>query len=61
MATFNYTSSTNNANIVLWSFGTKIERHSDRDGTTVVRGGLISALNNLGTGVSQGEPFTVLG
>lgn len=61
MATLNFTSSTNNANVVLWSFGTKLEKHSDRDGTSVARGGLISAVNNLGVGVASGDPFTVLG
>jgi hypothetical protein len=61
MATFNFTSSTNNANVVLWSFGTKLEKHSDRDAVSTARGGLISAVNNLGTGVAAGEPFTILG
>lgn len=61
MATFNYTSSTNNANTVLWSFSTKLEKRSDRDGTSVVRGGLIAAVDNLGTGVAAGEPFTIAG
>lgn len=61
MATFNFTSSTNNANVVLWSLCTKLEKHSDRKGTSVVRGGLISAIDNLGVGVAAGEPFTILG
>jgi len=61
MATFNFTSSTNNANIVEWSFGTKLEKRSDRKGTSVVRGGLIAAVNNLGVGVAAGEPFTIAG
>lgn len=61
MATFNFTSSSNNANVVLWSFGTKLEKRSDRKGTTVTRGGLISAINNLGLTVAAGEPYTVLG
>jgi len=61
MATVNFTSSTNNANAVLWSLGTKLEKHSDRDGVTVSRGGLISAINNLGVGVTAANPFTILG
>lgn len=61
MATLNFTNSTNHANVVVWSFGTKLEKHSDRDGVTVARGGLISAVNNLGIGVASGDPFTVLG
>ena len=61
MATFNFASSTNNANVVLWSLCTKLELRSDRDGTSVARGGLIEAVNNLGVGVSAGEPFTILG
>ena len=61
MATFNFTGSTNNANIVLWSFSTTLEKRSDRDGVSVARGGLISAVNNLGVGVAAGDPFTVAG
>lgn len=61
MATFNATASSNNANVVLWSLGTKLEKRSDRKGTSVVRGGLIAAVNNLGVGVAAGEPFTILG
>lgn len=61
MATFNFTNSNNNANIVLWSFSTKLEKRSDRKGVTVARGGLIAAVNNLGVGVAAGEPFTIAG
>ena len=61
MATFNFTNSTNNANIVLWSFSTKLELRSDRDGVSVARGGLIEAVDNLGVGVAAGEPFTIAG
>ena len=60
MATFNFTNTTNNANPVLWSFGTKLEKHSDRKSGSIARGGLISAINNLGTGVAAGKPFTLL-
>jgi len=58
MATFNAASSTNNANAVLWSLSTKLEYHSDRKTSTTVRGGLITAVNNLGVGVAAGDPFT---
>lgn len=60
MATFNFTSSTNNVNPVLWSFGTKLEFRSDRASGSVVRGGLLEAVNNLGVGVAAGEPFTLM-
>jgi hypothetical protein len=60
MATFNFISSTNNINPVAWSLSTKLERHTDRKTSTTVRGGLISAANNLGVGVAAGKPFTIL-
>jgi hypothetical protein len=60
MATFNFTSSTNNVNPVLWSFGTKLEYHTDRESGSFARGALVDAVNNLGVGVAAGEPFTLL-
>lgn len=60
MATFNFTSSTNNANGVLWSLCTKLETHTDRKSGTFARGALIRSVNNLGVGVSIGKPFTLL-
>lgn len=60
MASFNKTNSTNNANLVLWSFSTKIEKRSDRKSGTLTRGSLIAGLNNLGTTVATGNPFTLL-
>lgn len=60
MATFNKTASTNNANSVFWSFSTKIENHTDRKSGTFARGALIRSVNNLGTGVATGNPFTLL-
>jgi len=60
MATFNFTSSTNNANPVFWSYSTKIEERSDRKTSTTARAGLIRAVNNLGVGVAAGEPFTLV-
>lgn len=60
MATFNFTSTTNNANGVLWSFGTKLETHTDRKSGAFARGALIRAVNNLGVGVATGKPFTLL-
>lgn len=61
MATFNATGSTNNANIVEWSFGTALELRSDRPGVTVARGGLVELIANLGVGVAAGDPFTIAG
>ena len=61
MATFNATSSTNNANQVLWGWSTRLVLHSDRKASaTVLRGSLIEAVENLGVGVSLGDPFTLL-
>lgn len=60
MATFNATSSTNNANQVLWSYSTKLVWHTDRDVTGTNRGGEVQAVENLGVGVAQGDPFTLL-
>jgi hypothetical protein len=60
MATFNAQSSTNNANQVLWSYQTKLVWHTDRAVTGTGRGGEVQAVENLGVGVSTGDPFTLL-
>ncbi len=62
MATFNATSSTNNANQVLWSYSTKLTFHTDRESGSFARGAEVttSSVNNLGVGVSAGDPFTLL-
>lgn len=60
MATFNFTNSTNNANTLDWSYSTKIEVRTDRKTTLNARGGLVDSVDNLGVGVSTGNPFTVL-
>jgi len=60
MATFNATSSTNNANQVLWSYSTRLVWHTDRDVSGTSRGGEVEAVHNLGVGVATGDPFTNL-
>ena len=61
MATFNATSSTNNVNQVIWGWSTKLEYRTDRASGSVARHGVVGdALDNLGTGVSAGEPYTLL-
>ena len=60
MATFNFTSSTNAVNAVLWSYSTALKWHTDRDVTGTNRGGEVESVENLGVGVATGEPFTLL-
>ena len=60
MATFNATSSTNNSNQVLWSWGTRLTYHTDRSVTGAARGAEVQAVENLGVGVALGDPFTLL-
>jgi hypothetical protein len=60
MATFNFTNSTNNANIVDWSYSTRIDEHTDRKTTLHARGATVDSVDNLGVGVASGNPFTVL-
>ncbi len=60
MATFNFTSSTNNANCVLYSYSTRLVWHTDRDTSTASRGGVADSVHNLGVGVASGDPFTLL-
>lgn len=60
MATFNATSSTNNVNQVLWGWSTKLEYRTDRAVTGTALHGAVQSVENLGTGVSTGDPFTLL-
>lgn len=60
MATFNATSSTNNVNPIVWSWQTTIELRTDRPSGSVALHGLLTSIQNLGTGVAAGEPFTLL-
>jgi len=60
MATFNATSSTNNANQVLWSYSTRLVWHTDRPSGSVARGGEVESVDNLGVGVATGDPFTLM-
>jgi hypothetical protein len=61
MATFNGNSATNNVNQVIWGWSTKLELRTDRASGSVARHGVVGdTLENLGTGVAAGEPFTLL-
>ncbi len=60
MATFNATASTNNINQIVWSWGTTMEFRTDRAVTGTALHGLLTSLQNLGTGVTTGDPFTLL-
>jgi hypothetical protein len=60
MATFNGNSATNNVNQVLWGWSTKLEWRTDRKAGSVARHGVVKSVENLGTGVTTGDPFTLL-
>ena len=62
MATINSTSSTNNANQVLYSYSTKLVAHSDRASGSLALHGEIASLTqeNLGVAVALTDPFTVI-
>jgi len=60
MATKNFTSSANRANVILWSHSTKIETHTDRKTSAHASHAEIAAINNLGVGVTATNPFTIL-
>jgi hypothetical protein len=60
MATFNATSDTNNVNQVLWGWSTKLEYRTDRAVTGTALHGAVQSVENLGVGVSAGDPFTLL-
>lgn len=60
MATVNYTSSTNNANFVLWSFSTAIDLYTDRATGALSLHDRITTISNLGVGVTASNPFTNL-
>ena len=60
MATLNSNSATNNINTVLWTWGTTMEFRTDRAVTGTALHGLVTSLQNLGVGVTAGDPFTLL-
>jgi|APGre2960657404_1045060.scaffolds.fasta_scaffold06069_3 hypothetical protein len=60
MATFNFTSSTNNANTVVYTHSTKIELRTDRDTSSNSKYAIVDSVANLGVEVAVGDPFTVL-
>jgi hypothetical protein len=53
MATINGVSSTNNGNIVMWSFSTKQSYRTDRAAGTANRHDEVQAVENLGVGVTD--------
>ena len=64
MATYNYLSSTNNSNTVIYSYSTAIDRHTAWKAGALVRGQVIThshlgqwLLRNL-TNVTTATPFT---
>ena len=60
MATFNATSSTNDVNIVLWSYSTRLVWHTDRPTSLHDMHAEVMSVHNLGVGVAEGNPFTLL-
>lgn len=60
MSTFNANSATNNVNQVLWGWSTKLVYHTDRAVSGTALHGEVQAVENLGVGVAQGDPFTLL-
>jgi len=60
MPTLNATSTTNNANQVLWTYQTRMVWHTDRAVTGAARGAEVQALENLGVSPPVGDPFTNL-
>jgi hypothetical protein len=60
MATFNATASVNAINPVVWGWSTTLEFRTDRAVTGTAQHGLVTSVQNLGVGVSQGDPFTLL-
>lgn len=60
MATKNYISSANRANVLFWSYSTKIANFTDRKTTSRSAHAEGTSLNNLGVGVAATSPFTIL-
>jgi len=60
MATKNFTSSANRANVIFWSYSTKIANFTDRKTTSRALHAEGTSLNNLGVGVTVTNPFTIL-
>lgn len=60
MSTFNFTSTTNNVNTVLYSWSTRLTFDTDRKTSSSARGAVVRSVNNLGVGVAVGKPFTLM-
>lgn len=58
MATYNYTSSTNNVNFVLYSYSTGVEYFSDRAAGSIALHGSIEKIQGLGSSVYLTNPFS---
>ena len=59
MSTFNANSRTNNSNLLLWSYSTRLVWHTDRNTSSHDRGAEVDSVHNLGTTTSTGNPFTI--
>lgn len=60
MATRNANSATNNANVLQWTYSTKIALHTDRETSAHALHAELDSIHNLGVGVTAASPFTVL-
>lgn len=60
MATINGNSAVNTINWVEWSYSTQIDFHTDRAAGTLNTHDLIQSVANLGVGVTETDPFTLL-
>ena len=60
MSTINFTNTTNNANQTEWSYSTKLVFNTDRATSAHARHAELTAKENLGIGVKDTNPFTIL-
>ena len=60
MATRNSNNANNRANVLFWSYSTKIVTLTDRKTSAHALHAELTAVNNLGVGVTTANPFTVL-
>jgi len=60
MATINATASDNRSNVLFWSYSTKLVTLTDRKTSSHSLHAELTAVNNLGVGVTHASPFTVL-
>lgn len=60
MATINGNNAINTINWVLWGYSTQLDFHTDRPAGSIALHGLIQSVANLGVGVTETDPFTLL-